>query len=549
LNNIIDALPMPFVAQMRELLGSEFDAFIAGYSQPSRRGLRFNRLKCDFAPVLSNAALDMSANPALADYGLDALAVPVLADYGLDALAIPMRPDSGLGTLTPVPWCKEGYEYPPDARPAKNILYNTGLYYIQEPSAMSPAAILRPQPGMRVLDICAAPGGKSVQLAGYMHGGAEGTPSGEAHFPSSRGVLVSNDISPSRSRALVKNLEMAGVTNAIVLTENPHRLADRFPAYFDCILVDAPCSGEGMFRRDLDAAKAYTANKPENCAAMQQEILRHAAKMLRPGGRLVYSTCTFNMLENEDAVAAFLVAHPDFELLPIDHDGLGVSRGLDALGYTARIWPHTAPGEGHFIALMGKAVGADSEAIPTPSLRGEAEAIQGRGLLRYARNDKDADVRNNRDGSGRLPEEFMAFCDESLHPSAFADSSLIIHRHNNSLFLQPENLDLAGLRVARSGWLLGECAKGRFTPSQALAMGISKSHARYVIDLPEAEALRYLKGESLTQDSWERYAHTGLSGLQNKPWVLICYSGLPLGWARLVHGRLKNQLPTSWVVS
>jgi len=514
---------------MRELLGSEFDAFKAGYSQPSRRGLRFNRLKCDFLPALDTQASPVSLNPAF-------------------------------GTLAPVPWCKEGYEYPPDARPGKSILYNAGLYYIQEPSAMSPAAILRPEPGQRVLDICAAPGGKSVQLAGYMHGGAGRIPSAEAHFPSSRGVLVSNDISPSRSRALVKNLEMAGVTNAIVLTENPHRLAERFADYFDCILVDAPCSGEGMFRRDPDAAKAYTANKPESCGAMQQEILRHAAKMLKPGGRLVYSTCTFNTLENEDAVAAFLVAHPDFKLLPIDHEGLEVSRGRDARGYTARIWPHTSSGEGHFIALMQKAGNVDSHtqslrceagqaSNDTPSLRGKAEAIQGYGTRGYPQSPPTERANNTRERADnartacRLPEEFVAFCNENLHPPAFTDPNLIIHRHNNSLFLQPENIDLTGLRVARSGWLLGECTKGRFVPSQALAMGIGKSQARYVIDLPELEAQRYLKGESLTPDDWP-----GKSAL-GKPWVLVCYSGLPLGWARLVQGRLKNQLPTSWVVS
>jgi len=450
---------------MRQLLGNEFDAFISGYTNPSRRGLRFNLLKYDDS-----------------------------------------HPHNIIPTpLTPVPWCREGYEYPPESRPAKSILYSAGLFYIQEPSAMSPAAILRPQPGQRVLDICAAPGGKSVQLAGYMQG---------------QGVLVSNDISPSRCRALVKNLEMAGVTNAIVLTEKPNRLADRFPAYFDCILVDAPCSGEGMFRRDPDAAKAYTTNKPESCAVLQQEILRHAAAMLKPGGRLVYSTCTFNPLENEIAVAKFLAAHPDFELLPINHTSLGLSQGLSELanpaawdGRTARIWPHTAPGEGHFIALMAKA--------------GESKPTAG----------------NRTINQSRLPEEFTTFCEENLHNSSFLDPNKIIHHHNNALFLQPESLNLSGLRVARSGWLLGECAKGRFIPSQALAMGITKNQARYAIDLPEPEALRYLKGESLTPPS------QGFTPPPGKPWILICHGGFPLGWARLVQGRLKNQLPTSWVVS
>jgi len=465
---------------MHELLGDELDAFLASYGEPSRRGLRLNLLK---------------------NYGSHLIGT--VAD-----------------TLTTVPWCKEGYQYPPEARPAKSFLYNAGLFYIQEPSAMSPAAILRPQPRDRVLDICAAPGGKSVQLAGYMQGD---------------GVLVSNDISPSRCRALVKNLEMAGVTNSIVLTEKPNRLADRFPGYFDCILVDAPCSGEGMFRRDPDAAKAYTANKPESCAVLQQEILRHAATMLAPGGRMVYSTCTFNPLENELAIATFLAAHHDFKLLPIDHERLGLSQGrgewADAqsgvsgaclasgcnLSYTARIWPHTAPGEGHFIALMIKT--------------GE-----------NALNFRDLHSGFSAGTQVRLPDEFSAFCEETLNGFPFQNSNHTICRHGNSLFLQPESIDLSGLRVARSGWLLGECTKGRFVPSQALAMGITQNQARYAIDLPQPEASRYLRGESTMPPE-------DFTPLPGKPWVLICCYGLPLGWARLVQGRLKNHLPTSWVIS
>ncbi|MCL1844740.1 MAG: hypothetical protein FWF77_02440, partial [Defluviitaleaceae bacterium] len=243
------------------------------------------------------------------------------------------KPDSAKNS---VPWCKTGRYYT-DERPAKTIAYHAGLFYIQEPSAMCPAEVLGAEPGQRVLDICAAPGGKSVQIAGKMRG---------------EGLLVSNDASASRSRALVKNLERAGVTNAIVLIEQPRKLAARFPEFFDRILVDAPCSGEGMFRRDPDAIKAYTANKPETCAVVQSEILRHAAKMLAPGGRMVYSTCTFNRVENEDVIEAFLQKHPDFALVEIDHSALGIQAGFDAEQKTARIWPHLSCGEGHFIALI-----------------------------------------------------------------------------------------------------------------------------------------------------------------------------------------------------
>ncbi|MCL1878290.1 MAG: RsmB/NOP family class I SAM-dependent RNA methyltransferase, partial [Defluviitaleaceae bacterium] len=243
--------------------------------------------------------------------------------------------------LISVPWCEKTGRYYTDAdeRPSKTIAYHAGLFYIQEPSAMCPAEVLGVSPGQKVLDICAAPGGKSVQIAGKLNG---------------EGLLVSNDASASRSRALVKNLERAGVTNAIVLVEQPKKLATRFPQYFDRILVDAPCSGEGMFRRDHDAIKAYTANKPEACAAIQSEILRRAATMLKPGGRMVYSTCTFNRLENEDVIETFLKTHNHFSLLKIDHALLGIQAGFDLSGKTARIWPHLARGEGHFVALLEK---------------------------------------------------------------------------------------------------------------------------------------------------------------------------------------------------
>jgi len=509
---------------MRELLGDEYEAFLDSYREPTRRGLRCNLLKVSNPRFYEPPRLHERAANTL--YVCD----QSLSEEGKGS-PLPWKgvPPGAAGVvfgkgLTPIPWCVGGYEYPTDSRPSKSLLYNAGLFYIQEPSAMCPAAILRPQPGQRVLDLCAAPGGKSVQLAGYMQG---------------RGLLVSNDASPSRSRALVKNLELSGVTNAVVLTEMPHRFVDRFEAFFDCILVDAPCSGEGMFRRDPDAVQAYTANKPEACATIQKEILHYAGRMLKPGGRIVYSTCTFNLLENEGTVAAFLEAHPDFELIPIDHKALGLSPGFaktngfsdriwdggDELCKTARIWPHKAPGEGHFIAHLMK--------------KGDLE---------------NNNFNNTMHGKDKPPKEFLVFCEETLNIHEFTgetvpsitDGTFFLSNPDKSaiqrLYLQPEALNLNGLRVARSGWLLGECIKGRFTPSQALAMGITKDQARYSVDLPESEALRYLKGESLAPP----HDYKLPSG---KPWVLICYMGCPLGWARLVQGRLKNQLPTSWVVS
>jgi len=469
---------------MKEMLGDEYEAFLSSYEQIPLRGLRVNRLK----------------------------------DFSVD--------------LAPVPWCGSGFYFPADERPSKTLAYAAGLFYIQEPSAMCPVEVLEPRPGERVLDMCAAPGGKSVQIAGFMQG---------------EGLLVSNDASPTRSRALVKNLERAGIRNAVVLTELPKKLAARFPEFFDRILVDAPCSGEGMFRRDADVVKAYTANKPEACVAMQMEILHHAAELLKPGGRMVYSTCTFNTMENEGVISAFLDKHEEFSLVEIDHTALGISPGRMGeqqaqtatdpgrmmnstdLSRTARLWPHKLNGEGHFVACLQKSGGINEDdeqhcqdVIPTV-LRNSSDYIEPR-TKTYLKPDKP-------------PKEFEAFCDDFLINFNMHRSFRI---HNASIYIQPEPLDLRGLRVARSGWHVGDILRDRFEPSQAFAMGLTARDAVYSVELSEEDAWRYLRGESL--ESTIKTAH-------KKPWVLICHENHPLGWAKLVQGRLKNQLPTGWVMS
>ncbi|MCL1787096.1 MAG: RsmF rRNA methyltransferase first C-terminal domain-containing protein [Defluviitaleaceae bacterium] len=448
-------LPQTFLDQMKTLLpADEYAAFYASYENPTVRGLRLNKLK----------------------------------------------PSDIFNDLSHVPWCDQGRVYPDTDRPAKSIFHQAGLFYIQEPSAMCPAEVLfmdaAEDPAYRVLDLCAAPGGKSAQIAGHLQG---------------KGLLISNDASPSRSRALVKNLERMGVTNAVVTTEMPKKLADRFPAFFDRILVDAPCSGEGMFRRDPEAVKAYTANKPEACVAMQTDILQQAAQMLKPGGRLVYSTCTFNMRENEDMMAAFLDAHRDFTPVPIDHGALGIAPGLGSLPQAGRLFPHLVTGEGHFVALLEKT--ADSADAGAPDFSGE------KGM--------------------RVPKEFADFWKENL-TCPMPQGEMVLH--GVSLYLQPEPLDLRGIRVARSGWHLGEVAKGRFVPSQALAMGLRMEDFVHVVNLSEENAHRYLRGESLDGAGlFEKMP-------KDKPWVAMCYEGYPLGWARLVQGRLKNNLPVGLVV-
>jgi NOL1/NOP2/fmu family ribosome biogenesis protein len=324
-----------------------------------------------------------------------------------------------------------------------------------------------------------------------------------------KGLLVANDASPSRSRGLVKNIELAGVTNAVVLNEQPNRLAACFPEFFDRVLVDAPCSGEGMFRRDKNAMGVWSANKPETCARMQKEILRHAASMVKPGGKLLYSTCTFNTKENEEQIKNFLETHEDFNIIAIDYKRLGMSPGF--LQGTARIWPHISDGEGFFVALLEKG----------------GHGVQRESFLSWEKPLPRAAKR-----------VFDMFCEENL--LCKLQGHLLLHERR--LFRVPDGLpSLRGLRTARSGWYLGDISKDRFTPSQAFAMGLCVWDVRYCINLTYNEAVSFLKGNTLTETDFESDTE--------KPWVLVCYKDYALGWARWVNGRLKNNLPKGWVMN
>ena len=471
-------LPESFITEIKNLLGAtEYEKFNNSYNNPPLRALRINKLKTS---VFYN--------------DLQGVGLPKVQD---------------------IQWCKEGYTYSEDMRPSKSIFYKAGLFYIQEPSAMCPVEVLQPKKGDMVLDICAAPGGKSAQIAGFLQG---------------EGLLVSNDASPSRSKALVKNLEMAGVTNAVVLTEQPKKIAARFPEFFDKILVDAPCSGEGMFRRDTNAVKAYTANKPETCAKMQKEILYYAAGLLKQGGQMVYSTFTFNTRENEEVIADFLKQNPNFKLIPIDYKKLGISQGYDKQGRTARIWPHISKGEGHFIAHLQK----DGETAPQKVLLNKTAGD------RFCHQHPDEKLRSNFSAYKTIlpPREFSDFCKTSLNINWTKNPTL----HGTSIFLQSQPLNLTKLRTARNGWYVGEKISEKnkqFTPSQALAMGLIPTQATNYVNLSEADAWRYLKGETLENTT----------EANEKLWILICHQNLPLGWAKLVQGRLKNQLPKGWVTT
>ncbi|MGO4529181.1 RsmB/NOP family class I SAM-dependent RNA methyltransferase [Paenibacillus sp. 2TAF8] len=308
-------LPLGFAERMQRLLGEEFESFMKSYEQSPHAGLRVNTLKISMEQFKEIAPFD----------------------------------------LRPIPWCETGFYVPHGVKPGLHPYYHAGLYYIQEPSAMAPVEQLDVKPGDRVLDLCAAPGGKSTQIAAKLQG---------------KGVLVTNDIHAERTKALAKNVELYGVRNAVVLNESPERIADAFPHYFDKVLIDAPCSGEGMFRKDEDMVKSWEHHSVEKCVLMQRDILETAARLLAPGGTIVYSTCTFAPEENEAMIAEFLKMNRDYAVVNIaDNAGFAPGRPewvrqmlpvqaaeteevLDQTRGTARLWPHRIEGEGHYVAVL-----------------------------------------------------------------------------------------------------------------------------------------------------------------------------------------------------
>lgn len=374
---------------------------------------------------------------------------------------------------------------------------------------MAPAAFLPVEPGDRVLDLCAAPGGKSTAIAAKLQG---------------EGILISNDISASRCKPLLKNMEMAGVSNAVITCESPEKLADRFFGYFDKVLVDAPCSGEGMFRREPSMVKSWSLEEVNRYAELQREILSHAAQMVKPGGYLLYSTCTFAKEEDEQTVEYFLEQNADFSLqeLPIC-DGIEEGRpewtvsGREDVKNCRRFLPYKVRGEGHFAALFKK--------------REEAECLD----EAFEKADRKQIVKEQTISKEKIPDAMEDFMRDIPEWKQWKKRLFFIKER---AFLLPEHCpDLRGLRIVRSGLYLGDCLKKRFEPSQALAMALHPFGYKRSISFP-AEDIRvekYLRGETVDMDDSE------LSG-----WTLFCVDEFPLGWGKCNRGRLKNKYNPGW---
>ena len=400
-----------------------------------------------------------------------------------------------------IPWARGAYFVREGTRPGLSSLHEAGLFYLQEPSAMAPVSVLDPQPGERVLDLCAAPGGKSTQIVDCMEG---------------RGVLLTNELIPSRAEILSRNLERMGVRNAVVTSADAEALAARFPAFFDRVLVDAPCSGEGLFRRQPEAMEEWDEGAPARCAARQLDILHEAAKMLRPGGVLVYSTCTFNRRENEDVIEEFLRAHSEYAPEGFALPGLpAASAGM------LHLFPHEIRGEGHFVARLRRKGDAPGGA----DLGKQAERMEPSERMKQAER-----IRASRRGMPR-----KAALPEFSVPGVFAgDPPAGIVREGNHLRLPPKGIGeerLQGIRVLRKGLQIATICGRLPQPDHALAMAMLKEEAARSFELTEEQARLYQAGEALS--------------LGDLPagFTLLCLHGKPLGWGKQAGGVMKNHYP------
>ncbi len=501
-------LPEAFLARMQDMLGEDYSAFCASFAREAVPSLRVNPLKC---PPEQASEL-----------------IPYLGK--------------------PVPWQSAGFYYGETAltgemRPGKHPFHEAGLYYIQEASAMLPGSLCPPSPGMRVLDLCAAPGGKATQLAGALAG---------------EGVLIANEIHKGRAAILSQNMERLGVRNAVVTSAAPDELAAHFRGFFDLIVVDAPCSGEGMFRREADAVTMWSPENVALCANRQADILDAAAEMLAPGGRMVYSTCTFAPAENEGTVTAFLERHPDFTVIPSAEplvikaleagllDG-GVPAWIgdpedipadirESVRRTYRVLPHHTMGEGHYAALLMY----QQEDHPAPSEKPRRTGKKSKGN------------KEKSDAAETAFKLFDDFCHEVFGGLPNWVAKAVPYLAQERLYLVPASLGRAELTTAsdirealhdlhvlragvRAGTVMGlERGRLRFEPDHALAMAMDVAPETlptgYFKIETEELAVAYLRGETLSAP--------GVRG-----WRVMTYRGLPLGWGKASDGIMKNHYP------
>lgn len=473
-------LPTEYTERMRNMLGEEFDELLKSCEGSRHRALRLNRNK------------------------------PLPED------------EAYVSHLTRVPWENSGFYYDEELSPGKHPFHDAGAYYIQEPSAMAPVAGMNIIPGEKILDLCAAPGGKSTQIAGYLQG---------------EGLLVSNEINRDRCKILSENMERMGVVNGIVVNETPDRLAEHFQEYFDGILVDAPCSGEGMFRKNEEALVEWSPDNVKLCADRQDDILESAATMLKTGGRLMYSTCTFAPDEDEGTIFRFIKAHPEFYVESVSLTG-GMEAGrfqfiekceyalnatpeqVEQIGKTVRLWPHKVRGEGHFMALLRKG----------ETLSGTFRGFVRGGVMKGI-SLKDA-------------APFMEFQKKHLYTDYSPLTECFLMFGENLYMLPKDAPNLKGLKVMRPGLMLGTYLKNRFEPAHALAMSLTNAVNKISFPADSPEILSYLRGD-VYRPQGENGDFSVCLDIKDvaAPWTLVMCNHMSCGWAKHAGDMYKNHYP------
>ena len=428
-----------YLSRMRDLLGSEFDAYYSSLQETPVRGLRINTLK---------------------------------------------RPNGKINGICtePSPFAKNGWFMDSACNIGSRPEYLCGHVYPQEPSASFAVTAMDLKPGMRVLDLCAAPGSKSTQIAEALE---------------NSGLLAANEIVSSRASILKENLERNGCANAVILNSSPADIASSFPGYFDAVLCDAPCSGEGMFRKDPDAESHWSLEHVVSCAARQSAILDSASECVRPGGMLLYSTCTFSPDENEANIRSFLDRHPEFEMEPIPVSGgrNGIDLGRNT-NMSRRIYPMDG-GEGHFVARLRKA--GTSERTSVPILK-----------------------------SGKIPSEAIAFLNEHLR-----NQFPYMYIHKDSIYGGTHPfISCSGLHLIRHQTLLGTVRGNRFEPSHALAMS-SWTELIPSAELSEDQFTAYRRGETIPIAC-------------EKGWMAVRTGGMQAGLVKSDGKILKNHYPKAF---
>lgn len=444
-------LPKDFCERMKKMLDNEYESFIKSFDDsPSYTAIRINKRKANAATTMKLFTDELEA----------------------------------------VEWCADGYYCDKASFSGNHPYHIAGLCYFQEPSAMSCVETLNINPDDFVLDLCAAPGGKATQAGAKL---------------SCDGLLIANEIIPKRAAILAENIERLGISNAIVTNETPEKLSDKFESFFDKIIVDAPCSGEGMFKKEPQAIEEWSINHTKTCAIRQIHILECAYKMLKSGGYIAYSTCTFAPCENEGVVDYMLKTYPDLTLYDTGLDMLDcgnekwVNSSFD-MSKARRIFPHKHKGEGHFVALFKKDGISEKNNINT---------------IKYDKKTEDG------------IKLFREFEKNTLNLKTEGYFKLFA----DNLYLVPHNINTDGLKLVRGGLHLGICKKARFEPSHAFLMSLNcddiKNCISYKAD--SVELNKYLHGETLSGD---------FNG-----YCAIAVEGTPIGWAKGSGGILKNHFP------